>query len=122
MIAFEVALHVLVLISWALCKAEASHRFLVLHRVVPPAPSWDGEPALVAALVSQEGVPEFHSSPSSQARKHHRGVLRPFRIQPGIFPHQSWPATFGSFPQPNLGATKRARPPTQQSSEEAAGP
>lgn len=58
MIVFEVALHVL--IASLLCRTEASHHFLVLHRVVPPAPSWDGEPVLVAALVNHDGVPESH--------------------------------------------------------------
>lgn len=57
-IVFEVALYVL--IASLLCRTEASHHFLVLHRVVPPASSWDGEPVLVAALVSHDGVPEFH--------------------------------------------------------------
>lgn len=54
---FEVALRVL--IASLLYRTEASHHFLVLPRVVPPAPSWDGEPVLVAALVNHDGVPEF---------------------------------------------------------------
>lgn len=54
---FEVALRVL--IASLLYRTEASHHFLVLPRVVPPAPSWDGEPVLVAALVNHDGVSEF---------------------------------------------------------------
>lgn len=60
MIAFEVAL-----MFWfaVLCKAKNSHYFLALYGVVPPAPSWDGEPVLVAAvLVTHDGVLVFHSS------------------------------------------------------------